>query len=49
MTKNSQPDVNRLFFKAFIRVVKSMAFKDLNEYTGLDTVEVLRAKIVIGL
>jgi hypothetical protein len=41
-----QTDVSRSFFKAFIRVVKSIAFKDPNEYMGVDTVEVLREPLI---
>lgn len=33
-------------FKAFIRVVKSIAFKDSNEYMGFDVVEVLREPLI---
>jgi len=38
-------DGNR-FYKAFIRVVKSIAFKDPNEYMGFDTVEVIREPLI---
>lgn len=41
-----QTDVSRSFFKAFIRVVKSIAFKDTNEYMGFDTVEVIREPLI---
>ena len=41
-----QTTVSRSFFKAFIRVVKSIAFKDPNEYMGFDTVEVLREPLI---
>jgi len=33
-------------FKAFIRVVKSIAFKDPNDYMGFDTVEVIREPLI---
>jgi hypothetical protein len=39
-------NVSRSFFKAFIRVVKSIAFKDPNEYMGFDTVEVIREPLI---
>jgi len=43
----SQTDVNSyLLFKAFIRVVKSIAFKNPNEYMGFDTVEVIREPVI---
>ena len=35
-----------LLFKAFIRVVKSIAFKNPNEYMGFDTVEVIREPLI---
>lgn len=41
-----QTDVSPLFFKAFIRVVKSIAFKDPNVYMGFDTVEVIREPLI---
>ena len=34
------------FFKAFIRVVKSIALKDPNVYMGFDTVEVIREPLI---
>ncbi|WP_412464231.1 GIY-YIG nuclease family protein [Flavobacterium mekongense] len=34
------------YFKAFIRVVKSIAFKDTDEFMGFDTVEVLREPLI---
>ena len=37
------PRVSRSFFKAFIRVVKSIAF---NDYCGFDTVEVIREPLI---
>ena len=46
MPNYCKTDVSRSFFKAFIRVVKSIAFKDPNEYMGFDTVEVLREPLI---
>jgi hypothetical protein len=37
---------NNGYFKAIIRVVKSIAFKDPNEYLGFDTVEVIREPLI---
>lgn len=34
------------YFKAIIRVVKSIAFKDTSEYMGFDTVDVLREPLI---
>ena len=46
-TKSCQTDVSgSLFFKAFIRVVKSITLKDPNEYSGFDTVEVIREPVI---
>ena len=42
----TEQDDDRLFYKAFIRVVKSIAFNDHNEYMGFDTVEVLREPLI---
>lgn len=45
-----QTPVSRSFFKAFIRVVKSIAFKDTNGFgsfnTGFDTVEVVKEPLI---
>jgi len=35
-----------IFFKAFIRVVKTLALKDPNEHMGFDTVEVIREPLI---
>jgi len=35
-----------MHFKAIIRVVKSIVFKDLNDYMGFDTVDVLREPLI---
>lgn len=43
LTKNNN---DKIFFKAFIRVVKSIAFKDTSEYLGFDTVEVIREPLI---
>jgi hypothetical protein len=34
------------YFKAFIRVVKSIAIKDPSEYMGFDTIEVIREPLI---
>lgn len=45
--QSCQTDVSRSFlFKAFIRVVKSIAFKDPNEYMGFDTVDVIKEPLI---
>jgi hypothetical protein len=36
------------YFKAIIRVVKSIAFKNPDEYLGFDTVEVLREPVILA-
>lgn len=35
-------------YKAFIRVVKSLALKDPNEYMGFDTVEIIREPLIVA-
>lgn len=44
MNNNSE----KTYFKAIIRVVKSIAFKDHEEYMGFDTVDVIREPIIIA-
>lgn len=45
MTQESE---TLLYFKAIIRVVKSIAFKDPDEYLGFDTVDVIREPIIMA-
>lgn len=39
-------DKQKQYFKALIRVVKSIAFKDPDKYMGFDTVEVIREPLI---
>lgn len=51
MTESSQqqvykPPAGNLFFKAFIRVVKSIAFKDPDEWMGIDVIDVIKEPLI---